>query len=458
MKIEDYPRPFGNTGIGFCYFPDAEHYRRQDAAVWVPRLQAMRASWLVMQTPPTRPVPDAFLQRLMVADIEPVVMLKPAQVGPLEADVLQGTLRALADSGGRYVVLFDRPNDRESWSPSEWSKPALVERFVDFVAPALELVVAEGLIPVLPPLEPFGAYWDISFLQTMLASLRRRGLGALLERTAVGMRNFANNRPLDWGAGGPQAWPHARPYTEQVEGQDHRGIRLFEWYLDVIQRELGHPLPLLACANGPQSSRLGDVFTDPQVHARQAVEMAQLVVDKALPPAVMNHAFWLLAAERQQQEHVQAWFDADGSPRLPAVKALVEYCATLQRPAPSQEAVASVEEPLIGASSVTRPAVNGSKPIDHYLLLPVFEWGVSHWHLSIVQEYVEAYMPTLGFSLEEAKLARRVTIVGNEQGVGAGVERELNAAGCQVVRVAGENGMETQQLLQNLARNKQHQV
>jgi hypothetical protein len=89
------------------------------------------------------------------------------------------------------------------------------------------------------------------------------------------------------------------------------------------------------------------------------------------------------------------------------------------------------------------------------LLLPVFEWGVSRWHLSVVQEYVEAFLPTCGFSVEDARLARRVTIVGNEQGVSAESSRQLETAGCQVERIAGSTGEETERLLKQLAQNKQ---
>jgi hypothetical protein len=99
---------------------------------------------------------------------------------------------------------------------------------------------------------------------------------------------------------------------------------------------------------------------------------------------------------------------------------------------------------------------NGQKSIEHYLLLPVFEWGAARWHLSIIQEYVEAFLPTVGFSLDEAKLARRVTVIGNSQGVSAEAVSQLEAAGCRVERIAGQTGAETQALLKQLAQNKQH--
>lgn len=470
MRIDDYPRPHNDSAIGFHYFPDSSHYSREDADRWIPRLQGLGASWLVLQTIPSRQVPDAFLQRLMMADIEPVVLVKPERISRLDHNALCETLGALADSGVRYVGLYDRPNERSSWTPQDWARPSLVERFVDYLAPTLEQVAIERMFPVLPPLEPFGAYWDTTFLQTMLTSLGRRGLGPLLERAAVGIRNFANDRPLNWGQGGRQAWPQARPYAAGDGGEDHRGFRLFEWYQEIITDVLGHELPLIACANGPQWSRMDGKALDPGAHAERAVEMARQALRRELPPAVMNHAFWVLAAERNQPGFEERWFDADGKERLPAVRALASLrrggsgpkrgaapaAARASQPAPRPVKVHETVESGGGGDGAAGPGADGYKPIDHYLLLPLFEWGTTRWHIDIVADYVEAFLPTVGFSVDEARLARRVTIVGNEQGVSARAAQELVASGCAVERISGDTGPETQQMLQELARNKQH--
>jgi hypothetical protein len=417
-----------------------------------------------MQTHPSRPVPDFFLQRVMLADIEPVVIIKPEQIAPLKRRELSGTLRSLADSGVRYVVLFDQPNERKSWAPQDWAKPALVERFVDCLAPVLEAAAAEGMVPVLPALEPFGAYWDTVFLGGMLESLLRRGLGTLLVRSALGMRNFANSRPLDWGKGGREAWPEVKPYAAELEGEDHRGFLLFEWYQEIVREKLGHELPLIACANGPQASQMDGHRLTPQAHAHQAIEMTRLAVQGELPTTVMNHAFWLLSAEPSQPGYKERWFNSDGTVHLPAASALESIGE--QRPASHTVSAwgsrnrsrmngmdVKVPRPIEPDVAVTKH--DPEKPISHYLLLPLFEWGTSRWHLSIVRDYMEAFLPTCGFSVDEARLAQRVTIIGNEQGVSARDAQALVAAGCEVERIAGRNGEETFELLQQLARNKQ---
>jgi hypothetical protein len=461
MNLSEYPRPQNDLGIGFSYFPDNNHFNQRDLDCWLPRLRELGASWLVLQTPVARPVPDSFLQQLMMGDVEPVVVLTAERVGPLDLPSLTDTVHALADSGAHYVVLGDQPNSRSRWTPQEWAKPAVVERFVDYMVPALETVAAEGLFPVLPPLDPFGAYWDTSFLQTMLASLVRRGLGPLLERASIGMRNFANHRPLDWGVGGRKAWPQCRPYACDDGTQDHRGFRLFEWYLEIVRESVGRELPIIACANGPQDSRGDDDRPlDQRKHADQSVEMVNLLANGELPPAVLNHAFWVLSAERSQAGYAERWFDPNGKPRLLAVQAVQNAAAELRlRPAASQDAYRQVvagrvteDDQGVGPAGGVTSHSKG-KLIQHYLLLPVFEWGVEPWYLEIAQDYVAAHRPTCGFSLDEAVLAQRVTIVGNEQGISADAARVLETAGCRVERIAGKDGTETRNLLGKLARN-----
>ena len=82
-----------------------------------------------------------------------------------------------------------------------------------------------------------------------------------------------------------------------------------------------------------------------------------------------------------------------------------------------------------GVSKVTAAATAEARPLRHYLLLPTFEWGVSEWHWTAALDVVRAHRPTIGFSPEEAGLAARVTILGNEQGISTEVENQLRGRG-----------------------------
>jgi hypothetical protein len=77
-------------------------------------------------------------------------------------------------------------------------------------------------------------------------------------------------------------------------------------------------------------------------------------------------------------------------------------------------------------------------PIAHYLLLPVYEWGVADWHLDIIRPFIKKHQPTVGYSLEEAAYAAKVTIIGNHHSFPEESLEALRKAGCQVERISGD--------------------
>ncbi|MEM7344399.1 MAG: N-acetylmuramoyl-L-alanine amidase [Chloroflexota bacterium] len=100
----------------------------------------------------------------------------------------------------------------------------------------------------------------------------------------------------------------------------------------------------------------------------------------------------------------------------------------------------------------TPPQTPTDKPINHYLLF----WhrgqnNWSEWDLRGAFDYIATFAPTIGFSIEQAKLAKYVTIVGGPAGVPASAERTLRAAGCQVGRVSGNSEADTRRQLERLA-------
>lgn len=91
------------------------------------------------------------------------------------------------------------------------------------------------------------------------------------------------------------------------------------------------------------------------------------------------------------------------------------------------------------------------KVIEHYLLL----WhqgpdNWAEWDLISAIEYIGQFRPMVGFSVEEAKHAKYVTIVGGPGGVPGDTEKFLRAAGCQVERLGGRTQEETNQMLYDL--------
>jgi hypothetical protein len=73
------------------------------------------------------------------------------------------------------------------------------------------------------------------------------------------------------------------------------------------------------------------------------------------------------------------------------------------------------------------------RPFQHYLLLPEPQGAAALVNWAAIGEFVLAVRPTVGFSADEAKLARQVTLAGI--GIPQTIEDGLRQAGCAVHRL-----------------------
>lgn len=402
------------TTLGFHYFPDDLHYRAVDLQAWLPELRALGARWLTVIGSQTRAVPEPFLNRLREAAIEPIIHIPtmPARPGDLE-----GLLTTYGRWGVRYVCVFAEPNTRAAWPAAAWTQAGLVERFLDVMTPVWAAQVAAGLPPVFPPLRAGGDYWDTAFLEAALAGLQRRQQASVLKEMVFALNLWTFNRPVDWGAGGLRAWPAAKPYLTPPGAQDQRGFHVFDWVTEIVQARLGEPRPLLCLAGGPRLGEQADPALPPVDEMRHATctnEVMQLLTAGKLPAHLLNVNFWLLAAPEASPCVGEAWYRSDGK-----TLAAVDVVKRLGGPARRSAAGKSPS----------------GKRLRHYLLLPTFEWGVSEWHWRAALDFVKTHRPACGFSAEEAAQAERVTIFGNQQGIGGEVEAALKRAGCAVERI-----------------------
>jgi hypothetical protein len=429
--------------IGFHYFDDQEHYTAADLDSWLPHLEKLGASWLVLRGSLARMVPESFIRGLLTAGIEPVIRLASHPIHTPDLESLRQIFETYRRWGVHYVVLFEDANSRAAWESADWARPSLVERFLDCLLPALNAMSSAGLTPVIPPLVAGGDYWDTAFLDGLLASMTRRGYSGALHEMVVGMYHFVGNRPLDWGCGGSEAWPSAQPYLVPPGTQDQRGFYRFEWIDEIVRRHVGHSLDQLVIAGGAalEAHDLPDSPpVDPLTQAEQNMEIVRRMESGQVPPYVLNTAFWLLAAAPESPHAARAWWPPQGGAPLPIVDRLMAW-RSVEGQGPSLPYPSAHAE-------FTAPQPAPEKPLEHYLLLPTFEWGVSDWHWDVVREYVKLFRPACGFSPHEATSSRHVTVIGNEQGIPARVEADLRAAGCAVQRIAGVDGQTIQRILE----------
>jgi hypothetical protein len=425
--------------IGFHYIPDTKHYRQSDLKAWLPELSALGAHWLVMITPANRAIPESFLRGIIQAGVTPILHF-PFRLDQLpEPRETRLLFKTYARWGVEYAILFDRPNTRGEWQVNTWTQTDLVERFLDKFLPLAEECLKSGLTPIFPPLEPGGDYWDTTFLRAALQGIHRRGHKQLLDQLVIGAYAWTGDRHLNWGAGGPERWPDARPYLDSPNVEDQRSFRIFDWYITISEAALGRKLPLFLFGLGARLETLKTENTteaeDPKNYPTPRIlTIARLLANEevdGLDPissTVIGGAFWTLAASPGSPHAYQAWYKPDGN-TLPIVEAMQKWVKdnhgepqTIPKAVPQEE---SVEQ-------------NGDHSISHYVLLPSYDWGVSDYYLEAIRPFVKKYKPTIGFSLDEAILAKRVTVVGGHQTGSETILKQLIAAGCVVEHINGD--------------------
>lgn len=439
MSTSQLPR--ATTRLGFHYFPDTLHYRELDIHAWLPEFKSTGISWLTLIAPANRAIPEFFIRSLIHENIEPVLHFHTPLTRQPDWNNLRLLLNVYAEWGVRYITLFDRPNLRRSWPGNAWAQSDLVERFLDVYLPAADLIIRTGLQPVFPPLEPGGDYWDTAFLRAALQGIQRRGQNNLLENLVVGAYAWVNKRRLGWGAGGPESWPQARPYHTPAGQEDQRGFYIFDWYLAIAEAQLGNPLPILLLGAGfppvVQSSRSINEL-DQEAHTRNHLNIARLMMglpaDKALESdtlwpvsaQVLACNFWLLATGAGSPEASRAWYLADGS-SLPAVSALRQLLnSTSGDSSHAHNNHVSTAQKTIS-----------SRPIAHYLLLPHTTNPDDEPIPTELWQFICQQHPTVGFSLEEAALAARVTIYGEQSDLTESNLSWLRSAGCKLEHLGG---------------------
>ncbi len=411
--------------IGFHYFQDTAHYTNKDLNQWLPELKKLKASWLIIQSDASRAIPEQFIHGLIQQAITPIIHFNlRLPDAPTPAD-LHAILEAYAHWGVKYVVLFNTPNLISSWSQASWSQQDLVERFIDRFLPLAIEASKVGLTPVFPPLEPGGDYWDTSFLRSALSSIKRRGYQSLLNKMPIAATSYTFNHDLTWGDGGPEKWQEAKPYFTPVNSEDQCGFNNYQW-IESTAKSFGMKEVTIFQFGCGMKSRV-DTYS-PMMHA----EIVQSILDQfdtSHFSSVIASNFWLLAADPGTEEYSQAWYKTDGK-----VSPIVRILGTNEEELTRDYQKSPSDHTRLNKKPENEPA----HPVAHYLLLPAFEWGVAEWYLEVARPFIVKNKPVVGFSIEEAELAKKVTIVGGDKFFNPEAVAHLRSIGCEVEQISGD--------------------
>lgn len=413
--------------LGFHYFPDTIHYGTKDLQLWLPELIQMNVGWLVLKSPTNYAIPEEFIKSLIQNNIQPVIHFDVEINTPVKPNDLKVILHAYARWGVRYVVFFNSPNLKTSWAQGTWSQEDPVERFLDRFLPFARTAEQVGLISVFPPLQPGGDYWDTTFLKKMLASIQKRKSIESVTNLHIAVSAQTFNKPLDWGHGATTQWQSPSPYMNPGNSQDHIGFRTCEWYTEIIQNALGITPKIMLFWYG-SSDHLNIDSSKYESSFHELVELAQAVPslsDEPNGPAVLGENiiacnFWLLSSSKKMRQSKFAWFSENAKPKVTAVD-------EVKKLKPLSKGGTQMFDDL-----TAKQVAKWMYPIDHYLLLPTYDWGIPEHILERVRPLIREEQPTIGFSISEAALSRKVTVWNENNAFTENDLCYLRESGCQI--------------------------
>lgn len=312
-----------------------------------------------------------------------------------------------------YIQIFNEPSSPHEWRDSTPKPRAFVARWCEHA----RRVAAAGGHPGLQILH-------VPELEAVLRELKATGAREVVERMWL--------CPHPYGANHPPAYPY-----DGLNQRDHPGATLnddpdtvlqFLEFAPILDRELGLVPPFIAgeCgwqygnASDPRYPRIDDAH-HAEYHAGlfDMLRTNRLANGAPLPDFVYAFCPWILYGPE-----ADAWFSSATGIRqqtLDAVRALPPFV----RRAPTPPAPAIPPPPRF--------------PVRHLLLLGA--QGGDRWQrLVLARRFITRYNITLGFTVQEALLARRVTIVGDTSQVTLEVEAQLKQAGIRVERWLGDLG------------------
>jgi len=418
--------------LGFHYFPDDAHYSDKHIAQWLPILIKMKVGWLLLNSPLTHAIPEDFIRQLTAEKINPIIDLQQSLNAEPDWHALDLLLSVYGKWGVRYALLDRDANMRSSWGNRRWGDPSLVNNYAHRFCHFAEMSLERSILPILGPLMPGGDFWDTAFMHTLLEHILEIASQSILKNISIAAYGWSFNHSLDWGKGGPTAWPYAGPFVKPTaENQNQQGFRSYEWLNATVQSVFGKSLPIFILEAGIPS-RCPQNENQPPDLASQLVILELLqhrnVYDPIdgsnllapIPPYVKCGCFFVLSSSNNPWSAYR-WFEEDGQP-LPVVKAFLAHKGLLENKQPENEA--------------TINKLNLNFKYRRYLLILQELMNTAADIQEALHPYLETHHPKVGFSPQEATQAAFITVI-TPHGIADSALLEMLKANGNLVRVIG---------------------
>lgn len=401
MRLQDYPRPANDNGLGIHLGKDLRPVTYQ---AYLPRIVDMRMKWCLV------PAGDELQLASVAAALAQFGVMPIARwvttidFGGLDFVRFVPILNKLGLPA--YIQIFNEPGDIREWKSGSPNFDQFVQRWCQHA----DLVATAGGYPGLQVLTP-------DELRTVLQALKAGNANNVIDRMWFCPHPYGANHPPDY------------PY-DTLNQHDHPGATVFEddvtvlgWleFEPIFQQELGFIPPFIAGEGGWQYGNAED-NRYPRVEDLQHAQYHTALFNsfrtrllpngRPLPDYFFAFCPWLLYGA-----DADAWYSWTTGTR--------------------QQTVISVQS----IPSFVRQFdwnVASRHPVAHYMLFGSPAEQATRSMLIGARKYVMQFGPTLGFSAQDAALAQRVTIVGDSRAIAANVEKELRDVGCRVERLDGD--------------------
>jgi hypothetical protein len=404
--------------IGFMYFSNHKFLINKTLKDWISVLRQLGTSLIIFDSTFTNAISEDAITMAQTNGIEPVIHFTSELPLARKFNEVSILLDVYQKWGVKKIIFGDRPNTKQYWVNAGWHYENLVDHFLDRFLPLANYGVQIGIDPVMPPLQPGGDYWDTAFAELFLKGLRQRRMDEILEKLILAAYGFSFNKPLNWGSGGPQRWPLSKPYLTPEGQEDQIGFNNYEWLQAQSERTIGIEKPVIVLNAGHS----GTLYSQPD--PKETLSAIRMIYSAC-------------NGNQNEEEQESMMIDDDVMAINFSLDTLQQICQEEISPMLLQDLFTNTEEEKKSGEGLQA----SDKIISHYLLLPSHTSGVSDAVLNKVRPVIKKFHPTVGFSLEEAVFARKVSIYPAPLLFGESQINELRASGC-VVEILPESGID----------------
>ncbi len=224
QRLQDYPRPAGDSGYGFHinaspYPPDLEITQYQV----IPILKQLGATWVTVWAADETQLDK--VKPLLDNGFEVVLRYHPQGSPPHPGYVPpRNELEVYTKAGIHYIVTGNEPNlklENAGGGPQDIARQWTA---------ASDTIKSLGAIPLLYPMSPGGDIPHREMLKGILEWLKSNDALDTLDGAGIAIHNRPHNKPLEW--------------------RDDTSFLEYEWIDDMVRQYIGRSIPLIATEAG----------------------------------------------------------------------------------------------------------------------------------------------------------------------------------------------------------------